>query len=89
MAKLSYKSRKKLPGKDFAVPGRKYPIEDKAHARNALARVAQHGTPEQKHLVEKKVHAKFPGIGKKSKGGVHKVGMSTIGGKKRPRRKRA
>jgi hypothetical protein len=47
MAKdLSTKDRKKLSKKSFALPGkRKYPIPDKAHARNALARVAQHGTP--------------------------------------------
>ena len=40
------KERKKLSTKSFAFPGkRKYPIPDKAHARNALARVAQNGTP--------------------------------------------
>lgn len=32
MAKLSADARKKLPGKDFAGPGRSFPIEDKAHA---------------------------------------------------------
>ena len=62
MARLSYKRRKKLPAKDFAVAGRKYPIEDKAHARNALARVSQHGSAEQKAAVRKKVHAKSPAI---------------------------
>ncbi len=42
----STKQRKKLSTKSFALPGkRKYPIPDKAHARNALARVAQNGTP--------------------------------------------
>jgi hypothetical protein len=47
MAKdLSTKQRKKLSKKEFALPDkRKYPIPDKAHARNALARVAQYGTP--------------------------------------------
>jgi len=44
----------------------KYPIPDLAHARNALARVAQHGTPAEKALVQRKVHAKFPGIGEKT-----------------------
>ena len=40
----STKNRKKLSKKSFALPGkRKYPIPDKAHARNALARVAQNG----------------------------------------------
>lgn len=32
MAKLSTKARKKLPAKDFAGPGRSFPIPDKAHA---------------------------------------------------------
>lgn len=41
----------------------KYPIPDEAHARNALARVAQHGTPGEREAVKAKVHAKFPGIG--------------------------
>ncbi len=41
MSKLSTKSRDKLPAKDFAGPGHSYPIEDKAHARNAKARAAQ------------------------------------------------
>lgn len=40
MAKLSTKARKKLPVKDFAGPGRSYPIENKAHAVNAKARAS-------------------------------------------------
>lgn len=62
MAKLSTASRKKLPAADFAVAGRKYPVNDASHARNALARVAQHGSPAQKKAVESKVNKKFPGI---------------------------
>ena len=42
MTKLSTASRKKLPKKDFALPAeRKYPVEDKAHAKNAKARATQ------------------------------------------------
>ena len=42
MAELDANDRKKLPAKDFAEPKkRKYPIEDKAHARNAKARASQ------------------------------------------------
>ena len=64
MSKLTAKKRNKLPKKDFAEPSeRKYPVNDKAHARNALARVSQHGTESEKVAVRKKVHAKFPGIG--------------------------
>lgn len=66
MAKLSYKQRKNLKKSSFALPGRRYPIEDKAHARNALARVSQHGTPEEKKKVRAAVNRKYPGIGKKS-----------------------
>lgn len=41
MARLSAKLRKALPTKDFAGPGRSYPIPDKAHAANAKARATQ------------------------------------------------
>jgi hypothetical protein len=62
------KNRKKLGKKSFALPGkRKYPIPDKAHARNALARVAQHGTKEEQKKVRAAVRKKFPSIGKKGK----------------------
>jgi hypothetical protein len=63
MAKLTTKKREKLSTKSFALKGRRYPIEDKAHARNALARVAQHGSAQEKAEVRRKVHAKFPDIG--------------------------
>jgi len=64
MAKLTSKRRNALPKDDFALPGRKYPIEDANHARNALARVSQHGTPSEKAKVKAAVHRKYPGIGK-------------------------
>jgi hypothetical protein len=42
MAELKTDARKKLPKSKFAEPDkRKYPIEDKAHARNAKARASQ------------------------------------------------
>lgn len=41
MAELDAKERNKLPAKDFAGPARSYPIEDKAHAENALGRAKQ------------------------------------------------
>lgn len=64
MAKLTSKQRNSLPTKDFALPKeRAYPINDKSHARNALARVSQHGTPAEKKAVRSKVHKKYPGIG--------------------------
>ena len=68
MAKtLTTKDRKKLSKKSFALPGkRKYPIPDKAHARNALARVAQNGTEAEQKKVRATVRKRFPSIGKKS-----------------------
>jgi hypothetical protein len=65
MAKLTSKARNALPKKEFALGGGRYPIEDKNHARNALARVAQHGSPGEKAQVKAKVHAKYPAIGQK------------------------
>jgi hypothetical protein len=42
MAELNADKRNKLPDSKFAEPEeRKYPIEDKAHARNAKARASQ------------------------------------------------
>jgi hypothetical protein len=38
----------------------KYPIPDLKRARNALARVSQHGTPAEREAVRKKVYAKYP-----------------------------
>lgn len=64
MAKLTSKGRKAISSKNFALPGRKYPIEDASHARNALSRVSQFGTASQKATVRKKVKSKYPGIGK-------------------------
>ena len=37
MAKLTTKGRADLPKKEFAGPGRTFPIEDKSHARAALS----------------------------------------------------
>lgn len=64
---LSTKERNALPGKSFALPGRRYPINDPNHARNALSRVSQHGSPEEKSKVRGAVHRKYPGIGEKEK----------------------
>jgi hypothetical protein len=61
-ADLTESARDKIKGKNFALPGRRYPIEDAAHARNALARVSQHGSPEEKETVRRKVQAKWPGV---------------------------
>lgn len=69
MTKLTAKARKQIAPKNFALPGGRYPIEDASHARNALARVSQHGSSSEKAEVRAKVHAKYPGIGKKTSEG--------------------
>ena len=62
MAKLTSKAREALPAKDFAGPGRSYPIPDESHGRNALARASQHAYPALKAKIRAKVHRKFPDI---------------------------
>lgn len=60
--------RKKMSSKSFALPKqKKYRIDDKAHARNALARVSQHGSPAQKKAVRRAVVAKYPSLKKSGK----------------------
>lgn len=67
MAKLNTAARKDLSTSQFAVPSKapasgSYPIPDKAHAQNALARSAgKPVAPQVKAAVKKK----YPGIGVK------------------------
>ena len=67
--------RAKISKKNFALPEKaktaedkkesgNYPIHDKKHARAALARVAQHGTAEEKKRVRAAVARKYPDLGK-------------------------
>lgn len=63
MTVLTAAARDKLPAKAFALPGDRYPIHDESHARNALARVSQYGTPEEKAKVRAAVHARYPHMG--------------------------
>lgn len=62
--RLTAKERNALPGQSFALPGRRYPIENPSHARNALARVSQYGDASEKAKVRAAVHREYPGIGK-------------------------
>ena len=82
MAKLTSKRRKSLKSSQFAEPGkRKYPIMDRSHAKNALARVSQHGTAAEKAAVRKKVSAKYPSIGHKKTAGKKKSKRKRVSGK--------
>lgn len=61
--------RKAMSSKSFALPRKKkYRIDDLPHARNALARVAQHGSPAEKKQVRRAVVAKYPSLKKKRTG---------------------
>ena len=57
MATLTAKTRNAIPGKSFAGPDRSYPIEDKAHARDALSRSS--GKPVHAKVAAA-VHRKYP-----------------------------
>ena len=63
---LTAAARRHIAKKNFALPGGRYPIEDVGHARAALARVAQHGTPDEQAAVRAAVRSRFPGIGKEA-----------------------
>lgn len=84
MSHLTTERRNALPDSAFAGPGRSYPIEDAAHARNALARVSQFGSPAEKAEVRRKVHARYPGIEVSSlrSEGAEKVAKAMAGGRK-------
>lgn len=58
-------NRKRLSKTSFALPDdEKYPIPDIEHARNALARVAQHGTAAERRKVRAAVEKKYPSLKK-------------------------
>lgn len=63
MARLKAASRNALPSRDFAGPDRSYPIENRSHAANAKARVANK-SPQLKARVDAAVARKYPGMGK-------------------------
>lgn len=62
MTKLDAAERNAIPAGKFALPGRRYPIEDASHARNALARVSEHGDADEKAEVRAKVARAFPSM---------------------------
>ena len=64
LSTLTAAGRNQIDDSNFALPGRRYPIHDLAHARAALSRVAQHGTPEEKAKVRAAVYRKYPQLKK-------------------------
>ena len=60
---LTTAERHALPKKAFVYPDKEgYPIHDRRHAANALARVSQFGTPAEKTKVRKTVCKKYPDL---------------------------
>lgn len=63
MAELTTQMRKNLPNSAFAIPAtRQYPIMDRTHAIDALARVKANGTPQQKAQVRAAVKKRYPDL---------------------------
>lgn len=55
--------REEMAATSFALPERRaYRLDTIAHARNALARVEQYGSDDEKRRVKAAVKAKYPSI---------------------------
>lgn len=66
---LTTEAREHIKSKNFALSAKQsdtgkpaYPIEDKAHAENALSRVGAFGSPKEKAEVYKDVAHKYPDV---------------------------
>ena len=71
MAKLTTKERKKIPSSEFGEPGsRKFPINDKAHAKNAKARASE---MEHKGKLSSAIKSKIDAKANRKLGRVKKV----------------
>lgn len=69
MAKLTSKQRRKLPKTAFALKGqRRYPIDTKARARNALARAAQNESKTTQKTIRARVTKRWPSLKKSGAG---------------------
>ena len=62
MAKLTAKTRNRLPNSAFAGPDRSYPVEDAGHAKAALSRAAHNASPELAAKIKAKVHRRYPNM---------------------------
>lgn len=64
MAVITAAERNKLPNSSFAIPSKRaYPIGDRSHAANAMARVSQFGSESEKKQVRAAVHKRYPDMG--------------------------
>lgn len=62
MAELTAATRNALPDSAFALPGRRYPIHNIAHARDALSRVSANGSEDEKAKVRRAVYHRYPSL---------------------------
>jgi hypothetical protein len=60
MAVLTDTRRDNLSDDDFALPGRRFPIENKLHARAALDMAHRGTTPEEAAQVRSAVYKRYP-----------------------------
>ncbi len=72
MAVLTTRGRKRLKSSDFALKGGRFPINDLAHARNALARAAQpqvNLSASERATIRRKVYARYPALKERTQDG--------------------
>jgi hypothetical protein len=75
MAKLKASARKALPKRDFAGPGRSFPIEDPTHAREAISGAtrserAGNISSSEESTIKAKARAKLKGGGEHPRSGA-------------------
>ncbi len=56
--KLTTGERNALPTSVFCLPGRRYPVHDLNHMKNALSRSTQYATPQEKVTIRKCIRKK-------------------------------
>jgi len=59
---LNAKSRRALPSSSFVLAGRRYPIHDRAHGANALARARQSKSSSTYSQVRAAVCRRYPSL---------------------------
>lgn len=58
--------RHRLPASEFGLPAKEgYPIDTPGRARSALSRASANASPAEQAEIRRKVHARYPSIGKK------------------------
>ena len=59
----SPRGRRRMSSSSFGLPAqKKYRLDTKPHARNALARAKQHASPAQQAKIRRRAVAKYPSL---------------------------